>query len=132
PTFTLPLHDALPIFSDFCDAFIDDPKVTVIAGYLESVRDGAKFQRIARRALEAGKPIVLVKVGTTDVGGRAVRSHTGALAGSDDVYDAVFAAHDIVRADGIGSLIDRLKMFVAYPRASGACATRVAVLSQSG
>ncbi len=120
-------------FSDFCDAFIDDPKVTVIAGYLESVRDGAKFQRTARRALEAGKPIVLVKVGTTDVGGRAVRSHTGALAGSDDVYRAVFAAHGVVRADGIESLIDHLKMFVAYPRtANQADTSRVAVLSHSG
>jgi acetyltransferase len=120
-------------FSDFCDAFIDDPRVSVIAGYVESVRDGAKFQRIARRALEAGKPIVLAKVGTTDVGGRAVRSHTGALAGADDVYEAVFATHAVVRADSIESLIDRLKVFVAYPQTSNAAhRSRVGVLSHSG
>jgi acetate---CoA ligase (ADP-forming) len=121
-------------FSDFCDAFVDDPRVSVIAGYLESVRDGARFQRSARRAIEAGKPIVLVKVGTTDVGGRAVRSHTGALAGSDAVYEAVFSAHGIVRADGIESLIDTLKMFVAYPPRSDGVRdpSRVAVLSHSG
>ncbi len=118
-------------FSDFCDAFIDDPKVSVIAGYLESVRDGTKFQRVARRALEAGKPIVLLKVGTTEVGGRAVRSHTGALAVSDDVYRAVSAALGIVRADSIEALIDHLKMFVAYPHATSD-SKRVAVLSHSG
>ena len=98
-------------------ATIDDPRVAVIAGYLESVRDGAKFQRVARRALERGKPIVVLKVGTTDVGGRAVRSHTGALAGADAVYDAVFATHGVVRADSIEALIDCLKVFAAYPGA---------------
>lgn len=120
-------------FSDFCDAFVDDPNVSVIAGYVESIRDGAKFQRVARRALEAGKPIVLVKVGTTDVGRRAVRSHTGALAGSNEVYDAVFAANGIVRAQSIEAMLDCLKLFVAYPRSSsGSHSNRVAVLSHSG
>ena len=120
-------------FSDFCDYFIDDPRVAVIAGYIESVRDGAKFRRVASRALRAGKPIILVKVGTSDVGGRAVASHTGALAGSDAVYDAVFAAHGVVRADGIEALTDYLKVFVAYPQvADDGGRRRVAVLSHSG
>lgn len=120
-------------FSDFCDYFVDDPKVAVIAGYLESVRDGAKFRRAARRALEAGKPIVLVKVGTTEVGERAVRSHTGALAGRDEVYQAVFDAQGVVRATSIDGLLDALRMFVAYPRPLHAGeAKRIAVLSHSG
>lgn len=120
-------------FSDFCEYFIDDPRVRVIAGYVESVRDGIKFRRIASRALQAGKPILLVKVGTTDVGSRAVRSHTGALAGSDDVYRSVFAAHGVIRAEGIEALIDALEVFVAYPPATHTDGgTRVAVLSHSG
>lgn len=120
-------------FSDFCDYFIEDPRVAVIAGYVESVRDGAKFRHVAARALRAGKPIVLVKVGTTEVGGRAVRSHTGALAGSDDVYRSVFAAHGVVRADGIEALVDYLQLFVAYPQiATADSGRRVAVLSHSG
>ena len=120
-------------FSDFCDYFVDDPRVAVIAGYIESVRDGAKFRRVASRALQAGKPIILVKVGTSEVGGRAVGSHTGALAGSDEVYEAVFAAHGIVRADGIEALTDYLKLFVAYPHAvDDRGRRRVAVLSHSG
>lgn len=120
-------------FSDFCDAFVDDPHVRVIAGYLESVRDGAKFQRAARRALEAGKPIVLLKVGTTDIGRRAVRSHTGALAGSDDVYRTVLASHGIVRAQGVDDLIELLKLFVAYPDvATPIRSCRIAALSHSG
>lgn len=120
-------------FSDFCDCFIDDPRVAVIAGYIESVRDGEKFRRVARRALDAGKPIVLVKVGASEAGGRAVGSHTGALAGADEVYEAVFAADGVVRADGIESLIDCLKMFVAYPRVPGdGAGNRVVVTSHSG
>lgn len=119
-------------FSDLCDRFIDDPRVGIIAGYLESVRDGDRFRCVARRALVAGKPIVLVKVGTTDVGSRAVRSHTGLLAGSDAVYEAVFAECGIVRAEGIEHLLDCLKMFVAYGGGVPASGTRVAVLSHSG
>jgi acetyltransferase len=119
-------------FSDLCDRFIDDDRVRVIAGYLESVRDGDRFRRVALRALEAGKPIVLVKVGTTDVGSRAVRSHTGLLAGADAVYEAVFAQTGIVRADGIEHLLDCLKPFVAYPAGVPVRGRRVAVLSHSG
>jgi acyl-CoA synthetase (NDP forming) len=119
-------------FSDLCDRFIDEPRVRVIAGYLESVRDGERFRRVARRALAAGKPVVVVKVGTTEVGSRAVRSHTGLLAGSDAVYEAVFAESGIVRADGIEHLLDCLKMFVAYRSGAGGRGTRAAVLSHSG
>lgn len=118
-------------FSDFCRYFIQDPSVRIIAGYVESIRDGVKFQHVAQEANRAGKPIVLVKVGTTEVGTRAVRSHTGALAGSEEVYQAVFKHHAVVRADSIEELLDFLKMFAAYPEAR-ARGRRVAVLSHSG
>ena len=121
-------------FSDFCEYFSDDPSVKAIGGYLESVRDGARFMRAVKRATLAGKPVILIKVGTTEVGQRAVRSHTGALAGVDEAYRLAFRESGVVRAESIEQLIDYLKMFSAYPepRPLSGPRPRVAVLSHSG
>ena len=105
-------------FADFCEYFADDPSVATIAGYLEGVRDGPKFIRAVKHAARAGKPVILLKVGTSDVGGRAVRSHTGALAGAEEVYKAAFREHGIVRADSVEQLVDYLKVFSTLPRIS--------------
>ena len=119
---------------DFCDFFADDPRVGIIAGYVESIRDGAKFRAAAIKAARAGKPIALIKVGASETGGRAVQSHTGALAGSDEVYRAAFDQLGVVRAQSIEELIDVLKILSAHPRASRGIRTpgRVAILSHSG
>ena len=121
-------------FADFCAYFADDPSVTTIAGYLEGVRDGAKFLRAVKRAAKAAKPVILLKAGTTDVGERAVRSHTGALAGAEEIYRAVFREGGIVRAESPEQLVDYLKAFTALARApqDGNRRPRVAILSHSG
>ena len=121
-------------FADFCEYFAEDPSVSTIAGYLEGVRDGAKFIRAVKRATRAGKPVILLKVGTTEVGERAVRSHTGALAGTEEVYRAAFHEGGIVRAKSPEQLVDYLKAFSAFPRLprSGTRRPRVAILSHSG
>jgi acyl-CoA synthetase (NDP forming) len=121
-------------FSDFCDFFAGDPRVGIIAGYVESIRDGDKFRAAARKAARAGKPVVLIKVGASEAGGRAVQSHTGALAGSEEVYRAAFDELAIVRTQSIEDLIDVLKIMSAFPRASRRDhgAARVAILSHSG
>ena len=120
--------------ADFCDYFADDPRVGIIAGYVESIRDGAKFRAAAAKAARAGKPVVLIKVGTSETGGRAVQSHTGALAGSEEVYRAAFDELGVVRAQSIEELIDVLKIMSAFPRAprNTRNAGRVAILSHSG
>lgn len=121
-------------FADFCEYFADEPSVSMIAGYLEGVRDGTKFIRAVKRAARAGKPVILLKVGTTDVGERAVRSHTGALAGAEEVYRAAFRYGNIVRAESPEQLVDYLKAFSAYSRLPKTNRTgpRVAILSHSG
>ena len=105
-------------FSDFCDYFAEDPRVAIIAGYVESIRDGDKFRAAARKAARSGKPIALIKVGASDAGGRAVQSHTGALAGSEAVYRAAFDELGIVRTQSIEELIDVLKVMSTFPRAA--------------
>jgi acetate---CoA ligase (ADP-forming) len=121
-------------FSDFCDYFAADPRVRIIAGYVESIRDGDKFRAAAGKAARAGKAVVLIKVGASEAGGRAVQSHTGALAGSEEVYRTAFEQLGVIRTYSIEELIDVLKVLAAFPgAASSANATgRVAILSHSG
>ena len=120
-------------FGDFCDYFAEDPEIRIIAGYVESIRDGQKFRAAAIKAALAGKPVVLIKVGASEAGGRAVQSHTGALAGADEVYRAAFDESGLIRAQSIEELIDLLKIFSAPALAMDAPRRpRVAILSHSG
>jgi acetyltransferase len=121
-------------FSDFCDYFADDPTVRIVAGYVESIRDGDKFRAAATKCARNGKPVALIKVGASEAGGKAVQSHTGALAGADDVYRAAFAELGVIRVDSIEALIDVLKVCAAYPDThfDRERTPRVAVLSHSG
>ncbi len=120
-------------FSDFCDYFAGDPAVRIIAGYVESIRDGDKFRAAALKAAQAGKPIALIKVGASEAGGRAVQSHTGALAGTEEVYRAAFDQLGVIRVYSIEELIDVLKVCSAFPNARSTRARgRVAILSHSG
>lgn len=88
------------------DHLVDDPATQVIALYLEGLRRPRAFRHAARRAARAGKPIVAFKVGRSDAGVRAAMSHTGALAGSDAAYDALFRQYGIIRAERFSDLLD--------------------------
>ncbi len=105
------------------------PEVRVIMAYVEGVRDGPAFLRALERARVAGKPVIVLKTGRSQVGARMANSHTGALAGADDVYNAVFAAGGAYRARSIEEQLD-----VAYacahtrPRPVG----RLGVVTVSG
>ncbi len=91
---------------DFIEYFLDDPETNVIALYLEGLRDAQRLRGLAARALEAGKPIVVFKVGRSEAGARSATSHTGALAGSDRIYDAFFAQLGVVRVRSFTDLLD--------------------------
>ncbi len=75
---------------DFVDVLADDPATRVIALYIKGIRDPERFRAAALKAASAGKPIVTYKVGRSEAGAFAAASHTGAMAGSDKVYDAFF------------------------------------------
>ncbi len=74
---------------DFIQALAADKATSVIAGYLESIKEGDKFLRIAEQAASI-KPVVILKVGITQAGAKAASSHTGSLAGADMAYGAAF------------------------------------------
>ena len=92
--------------ADFIDWLVDDEATKVIALYVETVRDTKKFRAAALRARQAGKPIVAFKIGRSEAGAKAAISHTGALAGSDRMYDALFKQTGILRAQRFDELLD--------------------------
>lgn len=92
--------------ADFLDAVADDEATTVVALYLETIRDVAAFRTSAQRVLASGKKIVVYKVGRSESGASAAVSHTGALAGAAEVYDAFFDQLGIIRAETFADLLD--------------------------
>lgn len=79
-------------------------RLGAVAAYIEGFRDGRAFQLAADRCARAGLPVVVVKVGRSAVGRRSVGTHTGKLAGSDRVTDAVFRQLGVTRVDGLDEL----------------------------
>ncbi|HEX6348202.1 MAG TPA: acetate--CoA ligase family protein [Candidatus Dormibacteraeota bacterium] len=92
--------------ADFFEALVDDPQVKVVGALLEGIREPAGFLRAAARALEAGKPLVIYKVGHTEAGRRSISAHTGSLAGEEEVLDAVFRQHAVVRVRSLEELVE--------------------------
>lgn len=82
------------------------PQVKVIVAYVEAIRDGATFIRALATARANRKPVVMIKVGRSSAGALAAASHTGALVGQDDVYDAVLRDYGVHRADSIAQMVD--------------------------
>jgi acyl-CoA synthetase (NDP forming) len=92
--------------ADFIDHLVDDEATKVIALYVETVRNPEKFRAAALRAARAGKPIVAFKIGRSEAGALAAVSHTGALAGADRMYDALFRQTSVIRAQTFSDLLD--------------------------
>lgn len=85
---------------------VDDSATRVILAYMEGCRDGPALIRALKKARAARKPVVIVKVGRTDLGAAAAASHTAALAGADAIYDAVFRQFGVYRAATIEEAFD--------------------------
>ncbi len=116
-------------FTDYLRYLLEDPEVRLVLGYLEDARDGHAFRAAARRALELDKPLIIMKAGRSEAGARASVSHTGSLAGADEVYQAVFSQQGVLRAESLDELFDLALLAQAPRRPHG---KRVQVVSISG
>jgi acyl-CoA synthetase (NDP forming) len=87
------------------DYLIDDDATRVIAVFLETARDAALLAAAAVRAMAAGKPIVVLKIGAADITARAAQAHTGSLVGDDRVFDAACARFGIIRVQSLEQLM---------------------------
>jgi acyl-CoA synthetase (NDP forming) len=115
--------------SDFIEQLADDPATRVIALYVESVRNPEKFRSAALKAARNGKPVVAFKIGRSEAGAKAAVSHTGALAGADRMYDALFQQLGVIRAQTFSDLLD-----IPAALATGRVlrGNRVAILTSTG
>lgn len=113
---------------DYLECLAGDDDTRVIAAYIEGLRDGRRFLRLARE-ITAHKPIVAVKVGGTEESARAVMSHTGALAGADEVYAAAFRQAGVIRVDDDDELCDVVYALLNCPLPRN---NRVGILSIGG
>jgi acetyl-CoA synthetase len=114
---------------DLIEFLCGDPRITAFGLYLEGVHSTERFARAADQARVAGKPIALIKTGRTPAAAAAVRSHTGALAGSDSVFDAFCRQAGIARCDTLGALCETLKLLHAGGPLPG---NRVLIMGPSG
>jgi len=115
--------------ADFIDALVDDDATKVIALYVEAVRHPQKFRAAALRAARAGKPVVAFKIGRSEAGAQAAVSHTGAMAGADRMYDALFRQTGVIRAQTFGDLLDIPAALATGRKLRG---RRVAILTSTG
>jgi len=115
--------------ADFIDYLVDDEATKVIALYVEAIRNPTKFRAATLRAARAGKPIVAFKIGRSEAGAKAAVSHTGAMAGADRMYDALFRQTGVIRAQTFGDLLD---IPAALATARTLRGKRVAVLTSTG
>lgn len=115
-------------FGDIIDYLATDPQTRAILLYIESVKNARKFMSAARSAAR-NKPIVAVKSGRNARAAQAAASHTGALAGGDDVYTAALGRAGILRVDGVEELFDTVETLARSRRLPG---ERLAIITNGG
>jgi len=122
-------NEAVLSAADYNGYLVNDPHTKVIVAFLEGISSPEKFVTAARAAVEAGKPILAVKIGRSEMARRTVQAHTGSLAGSDAVCDAVFLRLGVMRLNTLDELIEAAAFFVTCPLPEG---VGVGLLSLSG
>ena len=122
-------NEASVDFSDYLDYLAGDAATTSAVCYIEELRDGAKFLAAAARFRAAGKLLAVYKVGASEKGAEATRSHTAALAGDNAAYDAAFARGGVARAGELSGLADLAYLHTLGDKIGG---SNCAILSISG
>ncbi|MYR07968.1 CoA-binding protein [Gordonia sp. SID5947] len=115
--------------TDVMDYLIDDPATKVIALFLETVRDPERFRQVAMRAAAVGKPVVVLKIGTSELAAHTAQAHTGALVGDDQVADAAFRQLGIVRVRSVEDLLYTAYLLSEVGMPAG---DRMAIVTPSG
>jgi len=103
---------------DFMEYFAWDPETKIICAYIEGVKDGRRFVKALKEAAMT-KPVIILKGGLTEAGTRAVSSHTGVLAGSDAIWQALFHQTGAIQAKSLNEMIDIALAFLYMTRPKG-------------
>ncbi len=116
---------------DLLEYFYNDPKTKVIAIYMEQLEEVDLIKKIAQKITKGNlsKPIIALKSGKTAEGKKAAMSHTGALGGSDDAYNALFSQTGIIRAENIQELFSMIEIFQRNKRLKS---NKIAIVTNAG
>ena len=122
-------NEAVTRTVDYLDYLIDDPNTKVIATFTETVREPERYVAALDRAADAGKPVVVIKVGRTERTQRAITSHTGGLAGSSRVFSELLRAHRAIEVTDLDEMTEVLAVCQGkrWPRGRG-----ISVITGSG
>jgi len=117
--------------NDLLQSLADDPKTRVILMYIEDITEGRAFIETAYAITHSNDPtpILAIKTGRTPQGAAAAASHTGSLAGSDEVYDAIMAQAGVLRVDSVKDLFDFARAFTDPIKPRG---RRTAIVTNAG
>lgn len=118
-------------FGDMLDFLAADPQTKSILLYIESIHDARKFMSAGRQAARL-KPVIVIKAGRHEAGARAAASHTGALAGSDAVYQAAFRRAGMLREFGIEDLFDAVETLSTRSERRPILGERLGILTNGG
>tara|TARA_B100000674_G_C37963360_1_gene973250 strand:+ start:1552 stop:3645 length:2094 start_codon:yes stop_codon:yes gene_type:complete len=110
-------------------ATLKDPRIDVITCYVEGLKHGENWISLAELALASSKPIVVTKVGRSAAGKRAAASHTGSLAGADEVFDGFSEQYGLIRARNEEHMLDLADAFMLCDLPEG---RGVGIITQSG
>jgi acyl-CoA synthetase (NDP forming) len=121
-------NEADLIFEDYLEYLGQDEETKVIVGYIEGLRDGQRFLKLAKK-ITPHKPVVVLKVGRTAGGAKAAMSHTASIAGDDVLYTTAFKQVGVIRVDQIHEIFDVAAALLRQPKPKG---DRVGILSSGG
>ena len=124
-------NEAVVDSTDYIAYMLDDSNTEVILAFIEQFRKPAQLIAVARRARELQKPIIVLKVGRSQLAQRATIAHTGALAGSDSVYDAVFQKYGIIRVNDLDEMLEAAEAFLKL-RSNLPAGNRLGMITVSG
>ena len=114
--------------TDFIEYLGEDPKTSVIIAYIEGIKNGEKFLEVTRK-VGKDKPIIILRGGVTSGGSKVVASHTGSLAGSSEIWDAVFKYTGAIKVQSIEELLGTALAFLHLPKLGG---RKVGIIGMGG
>lgn len=122
-------NEAMLDATDYLAHMVEDPQIRVLGALLEGIRRPREFAAVADRAVQLGKPLVVLKMGRSEVGRRVALAHTGAMAGSARFAEALLRQHGVVQVHTLEDLIETLGYLAAYGPPPG---DRIGLIASSG
>jgi len=115
--------------SDYIDFLVEDSHTSVITCFIEGFKNEKGILRSFERAANAGKPIIMMKIGRSELGRKAAKSHTGKLVGKDEIWNAIFKQKNVIRVQTIEELVETSSFFAKCEKCRG---ERLGIVAASG